>query len=102
MNDDLSKHVSVHNCVGMEVKHIVRECLVPFPYIWASVDNFDLCLLYMLDVAQLLVCEYKLLFMPFRSTDPMMPAQCSPVCEWLLCSECFKPSNETSPLLFRE
>ncbi|KAF8257323.1 hypothetical protein EI94DRAFT_1709234 [Lactarius quietus] len=27
---------SVHSCAGFEVKRTVRECLGPFPYLWAS------------------------------------------------------------------
>ncbi|KAH9054680.1 hypothetical protein EDB87DRAFT_1834670 [Lactarius vividus] len=26
----------VHFCTGMDIRHIVRECLFPFPYIWVS------------------------------------------------------------------
>jgi len=33
--------------IGSKVKHMVRECLFPFPNVWASVDH-DTCLM-MLD-----------------------------------------------------
>ncbi len=60
MSDDLNKHCSVLSRADFEVKVIVRECLIPFPYIWASVDRVLICstCLMMRDVVQLLVCEW--------------------------------------------
>jgi hypothetical protein len=28
---------SVHHLAGFEAERVIRECLAPFPYIWASV-----------------------------------------------------------------
>ncbi len=42
MSNGLNKHCSVHSSAGFEVKRakdIVRECLIPFPFIWASVNR---------------------------------------------------------------
>ncbi len=81
MSDDLNKHCSVYSGAGFEVKRtegIVRECLYPFPYIWASVDKVLICgtCLMMLDVAQLLVGECQLLLALLRSTDLTMLVLC--------------------------
>ncbi len=63
MSDDLNKHCSVLSRADFEVKRIVQECLIPFPYIWASVDRVLICgtCLMMVDVAQLVVRECELL-----------------------------------------
>ncbi|KAN0137762.1 hypothetical protein V8E53_004246 [Lactarius tabidus] len=50
-----------HSLAAFEVKRIVRECLIPFPYIWASADNVLTCGACLMnhDIAQLLVvCEW--------------------------------------------
>ena len=51
--DDVNKYCSVGSGAGLEVKHIVRECLISFPSIWVSVVRvltYDKCLT-ILDVA---------------------------------------------------
>ena len=88
MSDDLNKYCSVHSGAGSEAKGtkgIVRECLIAFPYIWASVDKVLICGTWVmtLDVAQPLVGECQLLLVLFRSTDLTM--FCSLVCEWSPC-----------------
>jgi len=95
VSDDLNKHCSVHSRAGFEVKRkkgIVRECLIAFPYIWASVDIVFICVtcLMILDVAQLLVCECQLSLMLFRSNELTTLVLCSLVCEWLPCLPVFQ------------
>ncbi|KAH8985067.1 hypothetical protein EDB86DRAFT_2833284 [Lactarius hatsudake] len=46
VSDDDNKHCSVHSRPGMEAKEIVRECLVPFPYIWFFVSGCRSLLLF--------------------------------------------------------
>ncbi len=83
MTDDLNKHCSVHSGAGLKVERIVRECLIPFPYIWVSGDRVVIrgTWLMILDVAELLVGECQLLLTLFRSTDLTVLMLCSPVCE---------------------
>ena len=59
MSDNLNNNCSVYSRAGFEVEHVVRECLISFPYIWASADKVLICDTHfmMLDVAQLLVRE---------------------------------------------
>ncbi len=67
MSEDLNKHCSVLSGGDLEVKHIVRGCLISFPYIWASADRVLICgtCLMMLDVAQIVVGERELLLTLF-------------------------------------
>jgi hypothetical protein len=37
VSDSLNKYCSVYSYAQFEVKHIVRECLISFPYMWASI-----------------------------------------------------------------
>ena len=87
LNDNLNEDCSAHSLPGFEVKYIARECLIPFPYIWASVDKASVCgaCLMMLDVTQLLVGEC-LPFTLFRSTDLIVLVLYSLVCEQLTLS----------------
>ncbi|KAH9022821.1 hypothetical protein EDB85DRAFT_2293107 [Lactarius pseudohatsudake] len=55
------KRVNSHSGNDSEGKHIVRECLIPFPYIWYTALT--------LDAAQLLVGEYQFLLTVFKSTN---------------------------------
>ena len=71
MRDDLIKHCSVHSGAVFKArgkKGVVEECLVPFPYVWASIDKVLICgtCLMMLDVAQLLDGEWQLLLTFFK------------------------------------
>jgi hypothetical protein len=46
-SNNLNKNCSVFSISGFEAENVVRECLIPFPYIWASFDKFlidDVCL----------------------------------------------------------
>ena len=67
MSEDLNKHCSVLSQADFEVGLIVQGCLISFPYIWASVDSVLICgtCLMMLEVAQLLAGERKLLLTLF-------------------------------------
>ena len=53
VSNDLNEHCSVNVRVGFDVRRMVRECLRPFPFIWASVDKVLICgpFLIILDVA---------------------------------------------------
>ena len=47
VSDDLNENCSALAITGFEAKRVVRECLIPFPYIWASIDKVlidDTCL----------------------------------------------------------
>ena len=41
MSKDLNKNCSFQRLVTFEVESVIRECLVAFPYIWASVLLID-------------------------------------------------------------
>ena len=43
VSDDLNEHCSVNNRVGFDVRRVVQECLHPFLFIWASVDQVLIC-----------------------------------------------------------
>ena len=50
VSDDLNEHCSVNKRivsdvrrVVFDVRRLVQECLRPFPFIWASVDNILIC-----------------------------------------------------------
>ncbi|KAN0129982.1 hypothetical protein V8E53_012136 [Lactarius tabidus] len=64
---------SVHRLTEFNVEVVIRECLVPFPYIWASVTELQL----MIDDLAVVPC--------FVSSLLIMPVLASPVCEWLWC-----------------
>ena len=87
VSDDLNKHCSSFEVlVGFDVQRIVRECLISFPYIWASVGKDLICgtCLIILDVARLLlVGECRLLFTFFEPTDLTMLVLRFLVREWL-------------------
>jgi hypothetical protein len=40
--EGLSTSRSVHRLARFDVKNVIRECLIPFPYIWASVIKLQL------------------------------------------------------------
>jgi hypothetical protein len=40
--EGLSTSCSVLRLTGFSVKYLIRECLIPFPYIWASVIKLQL------------------------------------------------------------
>ena len=44
VSDKFNKYCSIQALVGFDVnsKRIVRECLISFPYTWASVDSLNL------------------------------------------------------------
>jgi hypothetical protein len=45
VSNNLNKHCSLYSGTVLKVtavKDLVRECLRPFPYIWASFDNLNL------------------------------------------------------------
>ncbi len=67
MSEGLNKYRSVLSRGDFEVELIVRECLMSFPYIWASVDRVLIrgTRLMMLDVAQLVVGEREFLLTLF-------------------------------------
>jgi hypothetical protein len=51
VSKNLNKNCSVQRLVTFEVEDVIRECLIPFPYIWASVslliDGLCLFMLYL-------------------------------------------------------
>ena len=53
---------SVYPQAGFKVENVVYQCLVAFPYIWASFVKvlFDSTCLMMLPVVEFLACEYHL------------------------------------------
>ena len=61
MSDKLNENCSVdrYRQAEFKVESVVRGCLVPFPYIWASVDNIliDSTCLIMLSLTHLIGSE---------------------------------------------
>ena len=39
----LNESHSVHDSAGLNVKEVIHKCLLPFPYIWASVEALTSC-----------------------------------------------------------
>jgi hypothetical protein len=59
---NINENYSVYPQAGLKVENVVYQCLVPFPYIWASLGKILLdgtCLI-MLPIVEFLVSEYQL------------------------------------------
>ena len=67
MSDNLNENRSVNGLTEFEVECVIRECLVPFPYIWASVCKISIDASCLMMLHKLLVCEYQLLLTLFQS-----------------------------------
>jgi hypothetical protein len=58
----LNQNCSVYPQAGFEAQDVVYQCLVPFPYVWASLDKvlFDGTCPMTLPVVEFLVGKYQL------------------------------------------
>ena len=85
MSVGLNENCSALAATGFEVKHLVRECLIPFPYLWASIDKALLVDRYLIMLYTIRSWWVLAQTHTFRSTSLTILILHSPVGEWLQC-----------------
>ena len=89
-----SQQISQQSCsvlshTDLEVEGKLRECLIPFPYVWVSVDRVLIVIHGWRTWCHWMSSWWVLLLLLFRFTNLNMLVLRSPVCEWLPCSTMF-------------